>query len=165
MYGSPDFSHQRQRTGAPRAHGGFSLIELMLVLAVIACLAVIAVASYQGHMQQAKVARAEGDITEIETKIALYDNAYGQLPTSLAQIGDAGMLDPWGHSYYYLDFTGLTNLSQVRKDRNLVPLNTDYDLFSAGPNGQWKPPITASSSQDDIIRADDGAFVGQASAF
>lgn len=56
-------------------------------------------------------------------------------------------------------------MGQVRKDRNLVPLNTDYDLFSAGPNGQWMPPITASVSRDDIIRADNGAYVGQASDY
>jgi general secretion pathway protein G len=144
---------------------GFTLIELMLVIVVLAILAAIATAAYGSHVQQARVARAEEDITQIEAQIELYQSTHGQLPTSLAQIGDASLLDPWGHPYYYLDFTGLSNLSEVRKDRNLVPLNTDYDLFSAGPNGQWVPPITASASLDDIIRADNGAYVGEASDY
>lgn len=137
----------------------------MLTIVVLAVLAAIATAAYGSRMQQARVARAEEDITQIEAQIELYQSTRGQLPTSLAQIGDASLLDPWGHPYYYLDFTGLTGLGQVRKDRNLVPLNTDYDLFSAGPNGQWQPPITVSVSRDDIIRADNGAYVGQASDY
>lgn len=144
---------------------GFTLVELLLTLVVLAVLAAIAAAAYGARMQQARVARAEEDITQIEAQIELYKSTHGQLPTSLAQIGDAGLLDPWGHLYDYLDFTGLTSMGQVRKDRNLVPLNTDYDLFSAGPDGQWQPPITASVSRDDIIRADNGAYVGQASDY
>ena len=49
---------------------------------------------------------------------------------------------------------------QARKDRALVPINSDFDLFSTGRDGQSMGPLTAPSSQDDIVRASDGAFVG-----
>lgn len=49
-----------------------------------------------------------------------------------------------------------------RKDRNLVPLNTDYDLYSRGPDGQSVSPLTAAKSKDDIIRANNGGYVGTA---
>jgi general secretion pathway protein G len=49
-----------------------------------------------------------------------------------------------------------------RKDRNLVPLNSDYDLYSQGPDGNSVSPLTAAASQDDIIRANNGGFVGKA---
>ena len=38
-------------------------------------------------------------------------------------------------------------------------------LYSDGQDGQSSAPITASKSQDDIIRASDGAYVGLASQF
>ena len=53
----------------------------------------------------------------------------------------------------------------VRKDRFLVPLNTDYDLYSMGKDGESTAPLTARQSRDDIIRADNGGFIGLASEF
>jgi general secretion pathway protein G len=54
---------------------------------------------------------------------------------------------------------------QARKDRFLVPLNDDYDLYSMGKDGTSSPPLTAKVSQDDIIRANNGSYVGLASLF
>ena len=53
-------------------------------------------------------------------------------------------------------------MGQLRKDKNLVPINTDYDLYSKGPDGKSVTPLTANSSRDDIIRANNGAYVGEA---
>ncbi len=55
--------------------------------------------------------------------------------------------------------------SGARKDRFLVPINCDYDLYSMGPDGETTAPLTAKKSRDDIIRANDGAYVGPASEF
>jgi general secretion pathway protein G len=54
---------------------------------------------------------------------------------------------------------------QARKDRFLVPINTDYDLYSMGPDGRSVAPLTANASRDDIIRASDGTFIGRACDF
>jgi len=54
---------------------------------------------------------------------------------------------------------------KARKDKFLVPLNSTYDLYSKGKDGQSKLPLTAKASKDDIIRASDGAFIGLASEF
>jgi len=64
-----------------------------------------------------------------------------------------------------LNHTDMKGNGQARKDRFLVPLNSDYDLYSDGQDGQTTAPITAQKSQDDIIRASDGAYVGLASQF
>jgi general secretion pathway protein G len=53
----------------------------------------------------------------------------------------------------------------MRKDRFLVPINTYYDLYSMGPDGQSQPPLTARVSRDDVIRANDGQYFGPAEAF
>ena len=52
------------------------------------------------------------------------------------------------------------NKGQARKDHSLVPINSDFDLFSIGRDGQSAGALTAAASQDDIVRASDGAFVG-----
>ena len=52
-----------------------------------------------------------------------------------------------------------------RKDRFLVPLNKEYDLYSMGKDGKSQPPLTAKESYDDIVRANNGIYIGQASQF
>lgn len=54
---------------------------------------------------------------------------------------------------------------QPRKDRFLVPINSDFDLYSMGKDRETVAPLTAKKSHDDIVRANDGAFVGLASDF
>jgi general secretion pathway protein G len=46
-----------------------------------------------------------------------------------------------------------------------VPLNTDYDLYSRGKDGKSQPSITNALSLDDVIRANDGAFLGLAAKY
>ena len=75
------------------------------------------------------------------------------------------MLDPWGNPYQYLNVTTTKNKGNVRKDRNLVPINSDYDLYSMGKDGTSQPPLTAKASRDDIIRANSGKFVGLAADY
>ena len=57
------------------------------------------------------------------------------------------------------------NIGGARKDRNLTPINTKYDLCSMGRDGKSKPPLRAADSQDDIIYANDGGYIGLASEF
>jgi general secretion pathway protein G len=144
---------------------GFTLLELLLALVVAGTLATLAVSSYGSYMDKARVAQAEQDLTWIESRIALYATTNNALPTSLAAVGEGSLLDPWGHPYRYLDFTGLRGKGQMRKDRNLVPINSDYDLYSAGKDGGTVPPIVAPVSHDDVIRANNGGFVGLASDY
>jgi general secretion pathway protein G len=49
-----------------------------------------------------------------------------------------------------------------RKDKQLQPINTDYDLYSVGKDGDSVAPLTAKKSLDDIVRAGEGAYVGLA---
>ncbi len=151
--------------GHRKRQRGFTLLELMLALVVVATLAALATSAYGSYMEQGKVSQAEEDITAIEARIALYQSTNGALPTSLAQIGEGTLLDPWGHPYCYLDFTGLKSNAQMRKDRNLVPINSDYDLYSVGADGASMPPLVVPVSQDDVIRADNGGYIGLASAY
>ena len=52
-----------------------------------------------------------------------------------------------------------------RKDRFLHPINSDYDLYSMGKDGESVEPLTAQKSHDDVIRASDGGYYGLAKNF
>ncbi|MBK7951599.1 MAG: prepilin-type N-terminal cleavage/methylation domain-containing protein [Deltaproteobacteria bacterium] len=56
-------------------------------------------------------------------------------------------------------------MGEVRKDRFQVPINSDFDLYSSGPDGESRGPLSASVSRDDVIRANDGAYYGVAEEF
>jgi general secretion pathway protein G len=144
---------------------GATLLELLLALVVAGTLATLAVFSYSSYMEQARVSQAESDLASIAGKIALYQASNNQLPASLAQVGASTLLDPWGHPYVYLDFTGLRGKAQMRKDRNLVPINSDYDLYSVGKDDATLPPLLAPVSHDDVIRANNGGYIGLASDY
>jgi general secretion pathway protein G len=147
-------------------NSGFTLVELMITMAVILTLAALAVPNLMSAWNEARTAKAIGDINTIEDEIAAYQNLNGgALPNDLSQIGYGNYLDPWGSPYQYLNHSNMKGNGQARKDRFLVPLNSDYDLYSMGPDGKTAPPITASASQDDIIRAADGSYVGPAADF
>jgi len=145
--------------------GGFTLVELLIAMAIVLTISAIAVPNLMGAIDLAKIAHAIGDIDAIEDDIAIYQTIYGVLPDDLSQIGDGSLLDPWGNPYQYLNHSTMKGNGQARKDRFLVPLNSDYDLYSMGKDGKSSPPITANPSQDDVIRASNGSFVGLAANF
>ncbi|MDR4480167.1 MAG: prepilin-type N-terminal cleavage/methylation domain-containing protein [Nitrospira sp.] len=60
---------------------------------------------------------------------------------------------------------GNASKGKPRKERFLHPINSDYDLYSMGKDGESVEPLTAKKSQDDVIRANDGSFVGLAAEF
>jgi general secretion pathway protein G len=142
-----------------------TLLEVMLAVALVSILGTIAAATYGAAMERTRISRAVADITEIQLLIARFNTNQGRFPVNLAEAGAAGRIDPWGNAYRYLNFEGLTGTGQMRKDRNLVPINSDFDLYSAGPDGDTRPPLTAQPSRDDIVRANDGRFVGKAADY
>jgi general secretion pathway protein G len=143
---------------------GFTLIELMVTTAIIGILTSIGVPKYHSFTEGARIARASVEIRALETDIATYQAGVNTLPPSLAAIGRANLMDPWGNPYQYLVMAG-ANRGAVRKDRFLVPLNSDYDLYSNGPDGRSTAPLTSAAGRDDILRANDGAYVGPASKY
>jgi general secretion pathway protein G len=144
---------------------GMTIVELLIVIAIIGTLAAIAIPMYTGYVNNARVQSAITDIRTISLVIERYraDRNNVSLPNSLANINYANYLDPWGRPYQYLNIQALgPGCGPCRKDKFIVPINTDYDLYSMGKDGQTTAPLTAANSRDDIIRANDGAYIGLA---
>lgn len=154
------------RTNKDMTNRGITLIELVVLVAILGALVVTGVPVYGSHRDKARNAKAAADIAVIQFDVRLYSSANsGALPNSLEALGRGTIRDPWGNPYRYLDLATVHGVGQVRKDRFLVPLNSDYDLYSMGKDGASQPPLTASASRDDIVRAGNGAFIGLASDF
>ena len=93
-----------------------------------------------------------------------YELANNQYPDDLSELGFPNTTDPWGNPYQYTKVEG-TPQGQLRKDRFMVPVNSDFDLYSMGPDGRSSTPFTAARSRDDIVRANDGGYVGTVENF
>jgi general secretion pathway protein G len=147
---------------------GFTLIEIMIVAALIATISMIAIPRLLGYTQRSRDLQAIADITRMDADINQYGMDFNVPPDSLADVGYDGLRDPWGNPYQYLKILDNSDPGvngKRRKDHSLVPVNSDYDLFSMGPDGDSKAPFTAADSRDDIVRASNGAFIGPVSEF
>ena len=113
-------------------HGGLTVIELLLVVAILGIVVAIALPAYTDYRDRMNVSRAVSDIAVLNTSARLYMNEFKVPPPSLAAIGAAGRLDPWGNPYEYMDLTTAGGPGNARKNKNLVPINSYYDLYSKG---------------------------------
>jgi general secretion pathway protein G len=144
---------------------GFTLVELLVVIAMLGTLSGIAIPAYSRYIDKARITKATAEIIDLQKAIMLYEIEHDTLPDSLDDIGRGNLLDPWGNAYQYLNFATVKGKGKMRKDRWLVPINDLYDLYSMGKDGMTATPLTAAVSHDDIVRANNGRYIGLASEF
>jgi general secretion pathway protein G len=122
--------------------GGFTLIEIMVVIVILAMLAALVGPKLMGRTDDAKVTDAHVQIKNIETALKFYKLDNGSYPSTEQGLGalvakptvglipknykDGGYLeskkvpkDPWGNDYLYVS----------------PGEHGDYDLFSYGADG------------------------------
>lgn len=143
---------------------GFTLLEMMVTVAILGVITVFSVGAYQEYIEEAEKSKAIEDITLIALQIDAYClNNNGTCPDSLADVGLNGLEDPWGNPYVYFNIGSANGNGESRKLFGTVPINSDYDIYSVGPDGLSRSPLTARQSQDDIVRAKNGRYIGEAS--
>ncbi len=136
------------------------MVELIVVAAILGVLATLAMPAYNKFIENVKITRAISEIRAIEKDILAKVIDTNALPNSLNDIGRGTLKDPWGNLYQYL------NIANGGAPRELfTELNTDFDLYSLGPDGLTEQVISAANSLDDILRASDGNWVGVAENF
>lgn len=163
---------------------GLTLLEIMIVIAIIGILASIATPTLLAYRKKAKNTLAIAEIRLLEKEIQLYQIKWGRLPDSLNEVKLGNIDDPWGNPYQYLKIAEDDDAEKEkgkgkdkeeestddekgkpRKDHFMVPVNSDFDLYSMGEDGKSAAPFTAKASLDDIVRVSDGKYVGPVSDF
>jgi general secretion pathway protein G len=132
---------------------GFSLIELLVIVAIIGILATIALPAYSKIKDLAKNARAESEIRMIEKGIALYMVDHAALPNESDVFANQSRIDPWGNEYQYHKITDPADPGAYATISGGDLVNSDYDLYSKGKDGQTTYEILVEgTSSDDLIR-------------
>lgn len=156
---------QSQLSGNKRGVRGFTLMELLLVVAIIGIIAAIALPSYTSYLEKQKRMQAISEIQMLSGMAQLFMLDHdGMPPDSLEQIGNDNFMDPWGQPYQYYN-VAKNGIGGSRKDKSLNPLNTDFDMYSKGKDGESKKPLPPKDSHDDILRANNGRYIGLASDY
>jgi general secretion pathway protein G len=132
-----------------RRRGGFTLVELLLVLVILATLAAVVIPMFAGRTEQARVTAAQTQIDSFKTAINTFEVDNGFYPQGndglqyLIEEPDNSSnwrgpylqqeteipLDPWKNAYIY-EYPGKHNARS-------------YDLFSLGPD-------LRAGTEDDI---------------
>jgi len=150
-----------------RSARGLTVIEVLIVLAIVGVLAGIALPKYLDYRERIRVAQAITDIAAMNAKARAYMLDNKTPPDSLSAINATSAIDPWGRPYVYLKLLGASKgvIGKARKNKGLVPINSDFDLYSVGRDGISAGPLTAGASRDDVVRANDGRFIGLAADY
>lgn len=139
--------NERSRTA--RETEGFSLIELMVVIAIIAMLATAVGVGMFGALDDANVAKAQAEISSFKTALIAYKIAFKKLPASGEGLNalvnnpkknfldaNAVPMDPWGNPYVYT-LEGGNNFTIVSYGADGTPGGSDLnaDISSANLAG------------------------------
>lgn len=111
---------------------GFSTIELMTTLSIIAILGTTMMPSYMAMQQEAKITRASAEVKTIQNLVEKYQTAKGTLPVSL----DALALDE-DTDLVNQDFTDPFSGTKYKLIQGTTEAGKPYYIvYSVGINGQ-----------------------------
>jgi len=132
----------RSRPVRPAARAGFTLIEVLLVVAILGILATVVVVNFTGRQKGAMIRAARASIAAICTAVDMYEVDNGRFPAGLnALIQSSGEpnwngpylrggvpADPWGTAFQYtLKGDGAYVVASAGPD---LQMNSDDDITS-----------------------------------
>ena len=122
---------------------GFTLVELLTVIAIIALLAALILGLAGNAQKTAARKRAAAEITQLESFITDYQMKYGQVPTGIAALSNAlkaakhsltNLTDPWGATYFYTNSSAVTFYLWSKGGDVAVPADRAVWIGNPDPN-------------------------------
>lgn len=146
---------------------GMALVEIVMSVMLVTLVLTLMVPAALRLVDKAKQDSVTGQLREIQEKVDEFHKTHSRYPISLSEIYESVPVDPWNNPYQYLSLAeGLQKTrGQARKYKGMKMINSDYDLYSMGPDGKSAPPLTAEPARDDIIRANNGRYIGGVNEF
>ena len=103
---------QEKRIAREALRQGFTLIEILVVVAIIGMLGAVAVPAYMNYLADARVATTRSLIANVDVAVKSYNMKHGKYPDSLEVLqepqedgGDPWLegeaVDPWGNELKY----------------------------------------------------------------
>jgi general secretion pathway protein G len=112
---------------------GFTLVELLLVVAILGILATVVVVNFTGKQVDAMIKATRGSIANISTAVDMYEVDTGKLPSSLQNLVTSSGEPNWNGPYLRggipADAWGTAFQYSVQGDKS-------YEIRSAGPDKQ-----------------------------
>ena len=100
--------NRRENKFVEAARRGFTLVELLVVVAILGILGTIAIQNVTGHIAKTRVTAAEAGVRAIQEACTTYYIQHKKLPSSLDQLvegddpvlegGEGALYDPWDNS-------------------------------------------------------------------
>jgi len=118
-------------------HNGFTLIELMIVVAVVGVLAAIALPQYQLYTMRAKAAELVGFAQDCKTRVTEYYTTNGTFPTSDEDAGCPNVTSPIGK------YTGTVDV--MSDGSGIVRVTAYVSTFGTGGYIDMVPTTTAGA--------------------
>jgi general secretion pathway protein G len=129
-----------------RRDGGFTLVELMVVISIIAILATVVTVQVLGVRDDANVSAAQAQISQFKTALTSYNLAFGKFPSSAEGLdalvhnekrsfldSDSIPSDPWGKPYIYTS-EGSRQFKIVTYGADGQPGGSGYDADISSDN-------------------------------
>ena len=119
----------------PRDASGFTLLELMVVILVMATLVALAFPVFQGVLDRARKLQAKNDLTQLVTAINAFNTEYGRYPLA-AQGSDASFISDNSDVINALRAVALgANASDALNPRKVVFFSAPDVKDPANPRG------------------------------